>query len=152
MTTTRASGIAWRRLMATGLVLTLSPLLACAAEPYFLLKITQPDVGATVHDNEGKLLVGVVVAPPLNTAAGDRLALLVDGETIEQSQSASFELADVPRGTHTVRVEVRDGDSRVLLSSAPVTFYMWRASIHYGNRGQPGALPQLPVPPGTPGY
>jgi hypothetical protein len=137
---------------AASLALLLVPLCARAAEPYFLLKITEPEVGATVHDNEGKLVVGVVVAPPLNTAAGDQLTLLLDDEAIAQSQAPSFELSDVPRGTHTVRVEVHDGEGRALFTSAAVTFYMWRASIHYGNRGPPGSLPQLPVPPGTPGY
>lgn len=42
-----------------------------AAGAYSLLRIAQPANEATIHDNAGRLEVGVALAPPLDAAAGD---------------------------------------------------------------------------------
>ncbi len=107
-------------------------LTASAAAQYRSLRITAPANDSTVHDNSGNLVVRASVSPPL--AAGDRLHLFIDGAPAGEARSGIFHLADVPRGEHTLEVEVRDAGGAVLLRSAPVVVNVWRASALAPNR------------------
>lgn len=117
--------------IAAGFIATLP---AWAAGSYRSLGITQPENEATIHDNDGRLDVAVALTPPLDVAAGDRLQLTLDGAVAVDGAGASFNLADMPRGAHTIEVAVRDRAGHILLRGAPVTVYMWRASRLFPNR------------------
>ncbi len=103
------------------------------AEDYQSAQIVSPEPDATIHDNNGNVTVTAVVSPTLR--AGDRLALLLDGKTVAAGSQQSFELNDIDRGTHTLRVQVQAPDGTVLITSPPVEFHMWRASLLFRNRG-----------------
>lgn len=105
-----------------------------AEDAYGSLRIVQPPGEATIHDNSGRLAVTVSLTPPLDTAKGHHLQLLLDGERAASGDTATFSLAGVPRGAHTLQVDVLDQDERVLLSSPPVVVYMWHASRLFPSR------------------
>jgi hypothetical protein len=89
------------------------------------LHIAAPQPGQVIHENDGH--VGVVVAdlPP-----GARLQAMLDGAPIGDVQEApAFELEDVPRGTHRLRVILLDDQDRELAASEDVEFTLRRASV-----------------------
>ena len=101
---------------------------------YDSVRIIAPLQDATVHDNQGKVDVAVQVSPQLNAAAGDRIALLLDGSVVANTANASTRLTNIDRGTHTLRAQVTAADGTVLLASPEVRFYMWRASRLFPSR------------------
>ncbi len=52
------------------------------AGDYETVHIIVPKPGTAMHDNRGRLAVRVVVSPPLQVEAGDRLTLLLDGKAV----------------------------------------------------------------------
>ena len=107
-----------------------------AASGYHSVEIASPASESVIHSNDGMLEIEVVVTPPLATAYGDSLRLTVDGRVAAASTLARFVLADVPRGPHTLEVELIDLGGQAVLHSAPVVVYMWRASALFKNRGR----------------
>ncbi|MGM9486759.1 hypothetical protein [Ideonella sp. YS5] len=97
------------------------------------LHLAAPQPGQVIHESDGH--VGVVVA---DLPAGARLQALLDGAPIGQVQEApAFELADVPRGVHRLRVILLDDQGRELASSEDVEFTLWRASVRLRPRAPP---------------
>ena len=100
------------------------------------LHIAAPQPGQVIHENDGR--IGVVVAdlPP-----GARLQAMLDGAPIGDVQEApAFELQDVPRGVHRLRVILLDDQGRELAASEDVEFTLWRASV----RLRPPVTPPKP--------
>jgi hypothetical protein len=65
---------------------------------------------------------------------------MLDGAPIGSVQEApAFELEDVPRGVHRLRVILLDDQGRELASSEDVEFTLWRASVRL--RPRPPAKP-----------
>lgn len=105
------------------------PIDAAPVSGYELVDILTPDRDATVRDNAGVVLVRVAVVPNLDADAGHRVELLLDGQrTGEPRTATTFTLQDVTRGTHQLQVRIIARDGGVLLTSAPVTFHLQRAS------------------------
>ncbi|HTY98275.1 MAG TPA: hypothetical protein VMB75_00460, partial [Rhodocyclaceae bacterium] len=100
--------------------------------PYGTLAIAQPQDQQTVFDNNGVVDVVVSISPPLR-GGGDRVVLLVDGKAAARQAGPAFRLSGVDRGTHSLQAQLVSGDGRPLLSSAPVTFYLWHASRQFPN-------------------
>jgi hypothetical protein len=98
------------------------------------LRIVAPVSGSTVHDNPGNLSVTISVASPLQAASGERFVLLLDGKAVASGTGQHFNLAGIDRGSHLLRVQIQARDGRILASSAPVKFHMWRASRLFRNR------------------
>lgn len=96
------------------------------AEAYQSVRIVAPKPDTTVHDNNGSLSVTVAVTSSLRS--GERLTLLLDGNAVASGPDLHFELKDIDRGSHTLRARVKAADGKVLATSPPVKFYMWRAS------------------------
>ncbi len=105
----------------------LMPCLALAGQ-YQSLKIVMPAPDATVHDNNGKLTVMIESMPPI-AADGDSLSLTLDGTEVGKGSGPSFALTGIARGAHSVQVMIKSNDGSVLITSAPVSFQMWQASI-----------------------
>lgn len=103
-----------------------------APGPYRSLAIGAPADGATVFDNGGNVEVSVSISPALR--AGDRVVLALDGRAVRERSGARFALSRVDRGEHTLRARVIDAGGNTLISSAPATFYLWRASRLFPNR------------------
>jgi hypothetical protein len=112
----------------------LMPCLALAGQ-YQSLKIIVPAPDATVHDNNGKLTVMVESTPPISDD-GDTLSLTLDGTEVEKGSGPAFALNDVARGSHSLQATIKSNDGTVRITSAPVSFQMWRASILFPPRAQ----------------
>jgi hypothetical protein len=102
------------------------------ADGYHNLRIVVPRPHETVHDNSGNLTVTVAVSQPLY--AGDRLTVLLDGKAVASGSGQRFELSGIDRGSHTLRVQLKAADGRVLSASPPLRFYMWRSSRLFRDR------------------
>jgi hypothetical protein len=98
------------------------------AASYDSLQVVTPSRGQTVHDNNGEVRVLVRASPRLDTKAGERLTLLLDGRVAASGGVTHFLLEGLNRGTHELQAQVIATDGSVLASSLPVTFYMWHAS------------------------
>jgi len=104
------------------------------ATAYRSIAVEQPAHGATVFDNAGDMDVVVSVSPELDAAAGDRIALILDGRTASVRAATRFKLTGVARGEHSLEARVLDSGGNVLISSGPVNFHMWQASRLFPNR------------------
>lgn len=101
------------------------------AQSSWAIAITNPADGATIHDNEGNVPVEVTVK------RGGTIVALLDGKPYGAPRSStSFILEGVERGEHTLQVQLVDAGGKVLASSAPVQFYVWRASVLFPGRKQ----------------
>jgi hypothetical protein len=124
-----------RRLLSLGLGTVLVAAAAAArGADYDALVIVSPESEATIHDNAGNIDVEAEVTPPLRVAAGDRLVLIVDGAPMPPSRRNHLTLTAVDRGSHTLQAQVVDPSGRTLISSQPLTVYMWQASALFPGR------------------
>jgi len=128
----------WRLAVVVGATLCFPPADdVMAGVNYDSVRITYPESEATIHDNGGNLDVSVMLVPSLDARGGDSLQLMLDGAVTASAGIAYFSLKDVPRGAHTIEVVVRDHADHILLRSAPVVVYMWRASSLFPHRASP---------------
>jgi len=100
---------------------------------YRQLTITAPVADETFQSAEGPVHVQVQIEPSLQP--GHKLVILLDGKAAGSGVSAT--LANLDRGTHTVSAEVRDGDGKVVKSSAPVTFHVKQYSSLFKKKAAP---------------
>jgi hypothetical protein len=111
------------------------------------LKILQPQPDATLQDNEGKLIVRVQPEPILDTAAGHKLVIYLDGKDVYRGAANQATLTDVTRGAHMLYAEIVSGDRKLITSDA-ITFYVQQASILTGPKNL--MMPQAPAAPKAP--
>ncbi|SRR6056297_884961 len=87
--------------------------------------ITSPANETTIPMGPGNFSVSASVRPALG--ANQRLQLMVDGAAQgEPNQSGSWQLTNVFRGEHTLKVNVLDDAGKTLATSEPVTVYVMR--------------------------
>jgi len=103
-----------------------------ASRVYESIAITQPFADQTIFDNNGDVEVAIAITPALR--GGDRIVLDVDGRAMSPRRRPHFELTGIDRGEHTLRAHAVDARGGLLIASAPVTFYLWRASRLFPNR------------------
>ena len=125
-----------RTLMFLMLYAVLLPLPSYAASDP-AVRIVAPEPETTIHDNNGNLSVQVALSQAPDTAAVDQLALLLDGNVVAKGRDLSFELNNIDRGSHTLQVQAYAAGGKLLATSPPVVFHMWRASLLFKNRPQP---------------
>lgn len=120
---------------------------------YHSLKILQPQPEATINNNEGKLTVRVQSEPILDTAAGHKLVIYLDGKDVYRGADHQAHLSDITRGAHMLYAEIVSGDRKLTTSDA-ITFYVQQASVLTGPRNlmmpQAPAAPKAPNVPATP--
>lgn len=112
------------------------------AVAYRELAITDPVDDDTLRDNGGNLIVSVALKPPLQTAFGHRLQLLLDGAVYRTGTVNNFALTELDRGTHTVQAVVLGIDDEPLMTSDPVTFHLHRTSIRQLERQKAAKQPK----------
>lgn len=105
---------------------------------YTALKVTSPANDEAIRENSGDVTITVELQP--NLMRGHKLTLYLDGNEYTDSTTSTFSLTNLDRGTHQLRVAVRDADGKILLSSNSVTFHLQRASVM---RPQSPAKPAL---------
>ena len=101
--------------------------------PEFGLGIVTPGAEETVWNTAYTLTVQVQADREL--PSGTRLAYLVDGEVRSTTRAQSVEIEEVYRGEHTLSVELRASDGRVLDRAGPITFFMRQHSRLHPNPG-----------------
>lgn len=106
-----------------------SEVTSAAAVPYRAITITDPAEDDTVRDNGGNLIVSVKLEPPLQTAFGHRLQLLLDGEVHATIEGSNFALSELDRGSHVLQAEALGQDGEVLATSPPVRFHLHRTNV-----------------------
>ncbi len=104
------------------------------APAYTSIAIVQPANEATVFDNAGKVEVKVALSPAPDLDAGDRIALLLDGQQAALQSATQFRLSGVVRGEHRLEARIVDGNGNTVIASAPVKFHLWQASRLFPNR------------------
>ncbi len=97
-----------------------------AAGAYETLEVVSPGNDEAVRENSGNLIISARVVPELRP--GHRVQLELDGQIVQTSQTPSFQLEHMDRGTHEVRVHVLDQSGAVVRSSDPSTFHLLRYS------------------------
>ncbi len=93
-------------------------------EPYRSIEITNPQHDAAIRDNIGNVSISVSVDPGL--ISGHQFVLYMDGKQISSGASTSFNLSNQDRGTHSVRVSVKDAEDRIVISTKTISFHMLR--------------------------
>ncbi|NOX92999.1 MAG: hypothetical protein GXP18_11285, partial [Gammaproteobacteria bacterium] len=104
-----------------------TPASRASANTYSAVSIISPADETTIRDNTGTIKVNISVSPALRP--GHKLALLVNGEQKGQSASGSFTLDNLDRGSHSLTAQVLDKAGKTLISSTPVTVYLFRQSV-----------------------
>jgi hypothetical protein len=109
------------------------------AQVYRSLRVVSPADEETIHDNNGTVDVVLALEPPPGADAGIRIRVYLDDVPLPETYtSTSLTLSGISRGAHTLRADLVDDRGRALVSSAPVTFYLWHASLLIPNPNRPG--------------
>ena len=111
-----------------------APAARADARKYGTISIVSPANEATIRDNTGTVKVNVSLSPALRS--GHKLVLLVDGAQKGESTSGSFTLNNLDRGSHSLTAQVLDKAGKTLISSTPVTVYLFRQSAIKPNRSR----------------
>lgn len=105
---------------------------------YTKLDIISPENEASLRD-EHKILLQVALEPGLKK--GHQIEFLDNGQPLQAAgQSASMELVNFDRGTHTLSARVIDKNGKVLKTSSPVTVHIFRTVV------KPPPAPPPPAP------
>lgn len=110
---------------------------------YRSLAILSPADGTRFQGND---LITVVIESQPGLHPGDTLVLLVNN--IEQHRSRTdrvFQLADLPRGEHTLEARIIKASGRLMKSSSRHTVYVFRPIIRSNRPGQNSPRP-MPMP------
>lgn len=93
---------------------------------YESLSINHPENDTTIRENTGNISVKIASEPALQP--GHSFVLLMDGNKVGEGRAASFQLTNLPRGSHTLSVQIKDGEGNTLIQSGAVTFHLMRFS------------------------
>lgn len=97
---------------------------------YRTFKILQPQNNATLRENTGNVSVSLELTPNLNTTAGHRVSIVVDGKVVTKGTTAlTVQLPNIDRGSHTLKARVIDKNNKTVITSNTVTFHMKRQSV-----------------------
>jgi hypothetical protein len=103
--------------------------------PFSVLQLTNLPTDEAMRANNGTFSVGVNSLPDL--AASQQLQLVLDGQPYgTPSSNPPLQLTNIPRGDHTLAVQVLSG-GRVVQQSTAVTFTVQRVAL-----GTPKATPR----------
>lgn len=95
---------------------------------YSNLNITSPRHNETFWNPE---VLPVVVSLEPELQRGHKFRIKLDGDTVAQGSKYAFFVQDVPRGAHTVTVELMDNRGK-MLRAASMSFFVHRKSILHG--------------------
>ncbi len=90
----------------------------------YQLRILSPRNDVSIPIGQRDLAIAISLTPGLRN--GDVLVYYLDGELIEESQSTSVIVREIPRGTHVVSVEAMDANGLSLGTSGDVTVNLMR--------------------------
>lgn len=92
----------------------------------YQISVTEPVNETSVRANNGNVTVNISVSPALQE--GHLIVLRDNGKPVgEPSTQTSFALENLPRGQHTITVEIVEKDK--VLATAESVFYVQRRSV-----------------------
>lgn len=98
---------------------------------YQAIRILSPSPDDTIWDNSGTINVQIETQPSLNTEAGDRIVVYVDGkQTGDPAASTSASATGIERGTHQVGAAVLTSEGTTAIQSETITVHLKRHSLH----------------------
>ncbi|MCF6217504.1 MAG: DUF4124 domain-containing protein [Gammaproteobacteria bacterium] len=95
---------------------------------YTQLLITQPQDDTALRSNSGQVTIITKTTPPLDTKAGHKIEITLDGERTATSDNGMVILEGLSRGTHSLSATIIDENGKVLATSANQTFHLLRSS------------------------
>ena len=98
---------------------------------YTKLELISPEDDTTIHDNEGKLNVQLMLEPELDEK--DLIVIFVDGKAVMSGKESQYLLTNIDRGTHTIALVVQNENDKVLLRSNEVKVHLRKASRLFPN-------------------
>ena len=111
-----------------------------AAEPgadeviYQRFSITAPEPDSAFWDNQGNFMLRLALEPGLDTAAGHRIRVYLDGEPQGTTRNLQWRFTGVNRGTHSVSAEVIDASGESVIRSESVSFHLHQQSVNLPGR------------------
>jgi hypothetical protein len=107
------------------------------AAHYQSLAITEPASGGTIHSNTGQIPVQLAIQPALRADQGDAIVVTLDGGALPGTYTtAQFEIsasqwqaAATDSVEHQLQVSIMDRSGELLITSAPQSFYVHRATV-----------------------
>ncbi|GAA3966909.1 DUF4124 domain-containing protein [Allohahella marinimesophila] len=93
---------------------------------YETLRIAYPEDESAFNSGSGDFNVIMDITPDLQSE--HFLLVKLDGEALPLTKGPAIQMNTVDRGTHTISVDVVEGDS-VIQSAEPVTFTLHRPSV-----------------------
>ncbi|SEG45984.1 DUF4124 domain-containing protein [Halopseudomonas aestusnigri] len=128
---------------------------AAAQGRYRRLEITSPANDSAVRANDGNLILGIAIDPPLRTGA--LLRARVDGTLSAQAlpgsgqTEASLTLPNLDRGSHQIEAVITNTSGEELSASSPITVHVQRTSLNQPGRiNSPNQAPRAPAAPTAP--
>ena len=111
-------------------VATLAPCEAVASvNAPVLLRILTPRTGETIHSNQDKVAVRLLVLPASAFQKGLQIRMMLDGKIrLRVRRRASFTMDHVYRGKHALQAALVTKNGRIVTVSPVVVFYLWHAS------------------------
>ena len=92
----------------------------------YSLKISSPSNDQAIRANDGAISLAATVTP--GPGASHQVVFLLDGSEVAKGSATQVTVNNVPRGTHTVQVQLID-DGNIVTTSDSITFHVLRA-IH----------------------
>ena len=102
---------------------------------YSEFRITRPGDDEGIRSNAGSVNVDLKLEPALR--AGDKIHLILDGQSVGGGRSTAITLTDMERGTHSIQAVVKNSDGKVVARSNSVTFTLQRTSVNQPQRPRP---------------
>ena len=94
---------------------------------YRTFRVTSPTQDEAIRDNAGNVTIRLSLQPGLRS--GDTIDISLDGRRVGSGDSTTVHLAQVDRGTHTVRATIRDANGQVVARTDGVTFHLLRVAV-----------------------
>lgn len=109
------------------------------AQVYSLLQINTPVHDSTFLANDRSFSINVSSTPAL--LAGHSFQVWLDGEPHgPSSETHTWQVTDIDRGSHSLQVNIINADGDVLASSAPIKFHLRQTTLADRRRIRPCTL------------
>ena len=99
-----------------------------SAVKYQSLQIAQPLDDQAVRANGGSFPVQLALTPDLDAEA-HQIIIFVDNARHQETNTPSFELNNMDRGTHRIQAQIQDQAGNVLINSNTITVHVLRQSV-----------------------
>ncbi|RJQ46279.1 MAG: DUF4124 domain-containing protein [Gammaproteobacteria bacterium] len=97
---------------------------------YSKVAIVKPKNDEAVRSNNGNLDVELALEPAFDSTLGHQFMVSVDGKPFGEAQTQpSFQLLNLDRGTHSLRVEVKDAQGKTVGDTGSIVFHILRVSV-----------------------